>query len=101
MVATDETEIAIRMAVGAQRGDVLRLILRDGFRLASIGVVVGIVVAFALAAGLKTYLFGIRAADPLTLAAMVIVVMAITLATCWIPARRAARVDPLMALRNE
>jgi len=95
------TEIAIRMAVGAQRGDVLRLILRDGFRLASIGVGGGIVVAFALAAGLKTYLFGIRAADPLTLAAMVIVVLAITLATCWIPARRAARVDPLMALRNE
>jgi len=95
------TEIAIRMAVGAQRGDVLRLILRDGIRLAAIGVGVGIVVAFAPAAGLKTYLFGIGAADPLTLAAMVVLVMAITLMTCWIPARRAARVDPLMALRNE
>ena len=66
---------------------------------ASLGV--GLVVAFALAAGLKTYLFGIGPADPVTLAVMVIVVMAITLVTCWIPARRAARVDPLVALRNE
>jgi len=49
----------------------------------------------------RTYLFGISPADPLTLAAMVVVVMAITLATCWIPARRAARVDPMIALRTE
>ena len=100
-VGSRRTEIAIRMAVGAQRGDVLRLMLGDGLRLAAVGTGIGIIVAIALAAGLKTYLFGIGAADPLTLAAMVIVVMAITLATCWIPARRAARIDPLMALRNE
>ena len=89
------------MAVGAQRGDVLRLILVDGVRLAAVGVGVGLVVAIALAAGLKTHLFGIGPADPLTLAAMVVMVMAITLVTCWIPARRATRVDPLAALRNE
>jgi putative ABC transport system permease protein len=100
-VGSRQTEIAIRMAVGAQRSDVLRLILADGVRLATVGVGVGLVVAFALAAGLKTYLFGIGPADPVTLAVMVIVVMAITLVTCWIPARRAARVDPLVALRNE
>jgi putative ABC transport system permease protein len=100
-VGSRQTEIAIRMAVGAQRGDVLRLILGDGVRLASVGVGIGLVVALALAAGLKTYLFGIGPTDPLTLAAMVIVVMAITLVTCWIPARRATRVDPLAALRNE
>jgi predicted permease len=95
------TEIAIRMAVGAQRGDVLRLILRDGLRLSAVGVGLGLVVALILAGGLKTYLFGVGPADPLTLAAMVLVVMLVTLATCWIPARRATRVDPLMALRNE
>jgi putative ABC transport system permease protein len=100
-VGSRRTEIAIRMAVGAQRGDVLRLMLGDGLRLAAVGTAIGIIVALGLSAGLKTYLFGIGTADPLTLAAMVIVVMAITLTTCWIPARRAARIDPLMALRNE
>jgi len=100
-VGSRRTEIAIRMAVGAQRSDVFRLMLGDGVRLAAVGIGIGIVVAILLAVGLKTYLFGIRAVDPLTLAAMVIVVLAITLATCWIPARRATRVDPLMALRNE
>jgi ABC-type antimicrobial peptide transport system permease subunit len=93
--------MAIRMAVGAQRGDILRLILRDGLRLALAGVGLGLVVALLLAAGLKTYLFGIGPADPLTLTGMVTVVLAVTLATCWIPARRATRVDPLTALRNE
>ena len=100
-VGSRQTEIAIRMAVGAQRADVLRLMLADGVRLAAVGICTGILVALVLAAGLKTYLFGISPADPLTLVAMVIVVMAITVATCWFPARRAARVDPLVALRNE
>lgn len=100
-VGSRQSEIAIRMAVGAQRADVLRLILSDGLRLAGAGVALGVVVALALSAGLKTYLFGIGAADPITLLGMVIVVMMITLVTCWIPARRATRVDPLTALRNE
>ncbi|MCI0748235.1 MAG: ABC transporter permease [Verrucomicrobia subdivision 3 bacterium] len=100
-VGSRRTEIAIRMAVGAQRGDVFRLMLGEGIRLAAFGIGTGIVVAIVLGTGLKTYLFGIRAVDPLTLAGMVLVVMAITLATCWIPAHRAARVDSLMALRNE
>lgn len=100
-VGSRRTEIAIRMAVGAQGWDVLRLILGDGLRLAGIGVAIGIVVAIAPAAGLKTFLFGVGPADPLTLTGMVIVVMGITLVTCWIPARRATRVDPLAALRNE
>jgi putative ABC transport system permease protein len=100
-VGSRRTEIAIRMAVGAQRGDVFRLMLGDAFRLAAVGVGLGIIVALILAAGLKTYLFEVGSADPLTLAVMVVVVMAVTLATCWIPARRATQVDPLMALRNE
>ncbi|HRI13666.1 MAG TPA: ABC transporter permease [Verrucomicrobiota bacterium] len=100
-VGSRQTEIAIRMAVGARRGDVFRLMLGDGVRLAAVGVGIGIVVALVLATGLKTYLFEVSPADPLTLGAMVMVVMAITLATCWIPARRAAKVDPLVALRSE
>jgi putative ABC transport system permease protein len=100
-VGSRQIEIAIRMAVGAQRGDVFRLMLADGVRLAAAGIGIGIIVALALAAGLKTYLYGIGPADPLTLAAMAFVVLAITLLTCWIPARRAARVDPLQALRCE
>ena len=95
------TEIAIRMAIGAQRADVLRLILGGGVRLAAVGIGVGLVIALALASGLKTYLFRVQPADPLTLIGMVVVIMAITLATCWIPAYRATRVDPLAALRNE
>jgi putative ABC transport system permease protein len=100
-VSSRQSEIAIRMAVGAQRGDILRLMLGDGARLAAAGVGLGLVIALALATGLKTYLFGVGPADPLTLVGMVIAVMAITLATCWIPARRATRVEPLAALRNE
>jgi putative ABC transport system permease protein len=100
-VGSRRTEIAIRLAIGAQRNDVLRLILGEGLRLASIGVGIGLVVAIALAAGLRTHLFGIGPADPLTLAVMVIVVLAITLVACWIPARRGTRVEPLAALRDQ
>jgi putative ABC transport system permease protein len=100
-VGSRRSEIAIRMAVGAQRGDVLRLMLGYGMRLAIVGIGLGMLVATALAAGLKTFLFGVGPGDPSTLAAMVTLVFLITLVTCWIPARRAARVDPLVALRNE
>jgi putative ABC transport system permease protein len=100
-VGARQTEIAIRMAVGAQREDVLRLILGDGLRLAAVGVGLGLLIAIALGAGLRTYLFGVAPTDALTLIAMVIVLLALTLIVCWIPARRAARVEPLAALRNE
>jgi putative ABC transport system permease protein len=100
-VGSRQTEIAIRMAIGAQRQDVLNLMLGDGVRMASLGIGVGIVIALGLAMGLKTYLFEVTPADPLTLGFMVVAVMALTLVTCWIPARRASRVDPLVALRSE
>jgi putative ABC transport system permease protein len=80
---------------------VLNLMLGDGVRMASLGIGVGIVIALGLAMGLKTYLFEVTPADPLTLGFMVVAVMALTLVTCWIPARRASRVDPLVALRSE
>jgi len=96
-----KTEIAIRMAVGAQRSDVLRLMLRDGLRLAVVGIGLGVIVAIALSAGLKTYLFGVRSSDPWTFCGMAVVVIGLTLLTSWIPARRATRVDPLVALRAE
>jgi putative ABC transport system permease protein len=95
------TEIAIRMAVGAQRGDVMRLMLGDGLRLAAAGVACGIVIAIALAAGLRTYLFGVGATDPWTFGGMALAVLVITVATCWFPARKAASIDPLAAFRAE
>jgi len=100
-VGARRSEIAIRMAVGAGRADVLRLILGDGVRLAAVGAAFGVLIAIALAAGLKSFLFGVGPADPWTLGAMITLVLALTLVACWIPARRAALVDPLAALRNE
>jgi predicted permease len=100
-VGSRQNEIAIRMAVGAQRQDVLRLILGYGLRLAGIGMAVGLMIALVLATGLKTYLFGVSPTDPLTLAAMAGVLLAVTLTACWVPVRRATRIEPLAALRNE
>lgn len=88
------------MTVGAQRVDVLRLFLGDGVRLAAAGAGIGVAVALVLANVLKTYLFGMRPADPMTLGAMVMVVAGISLLAWWFPARRASRVDPMISLRN-
>jgi putative ABC transport system permease protein len=89
------------MAVSAQRQDVLRLILGYGLRLGGAGVSLGLIIALLLATGLKTYLFGVIPADPFILVGMTGMVLAITLVTCWLPARRAANVDPMTALRHE
>lgn len=95
------TEIAIRMAIGAQRGDVIRLMLGDGLRIAAVGITCGIVIAIATAVGLRTYLFGVGPTDPMTFGVMALGVMLIVFATCWFPARRAAAIDPLAAFRTE
>ncbi len=100
-VGSRQREIAIRLAVGAQRGDIFRLLLGDGVRLAAVGVGIGFAIALLLGTGLKTFLFGVQPTDPVTLVAMVIVVVVITLVTSWVPARRASRVDPMVALRGE
>jgi len=94
-------EIGIRLALGAGRRDVLRLILTQGLKLVSLGVVIGLGAAFALARWMETMLFGVRPTDPLTFACIALLLIFIALLACWIPARRATIVDPMTALRRE
>jgi predicted permease len=94
-------EIGIRMALGAQLNDVLRMVLGHGMKLTAIGVVVGLAASFALTRVLKTLLFGVTPSDLLTFAAVSVALMAIALLASYIPARRATKVDPLIALRYE
>ena len=94
-------EIGIRMAIGAQPKDVLQLILRGGAKLILAGMCIGVAGALALAQLMRSLLFGISAIDPLTFIAAVVLLALVALAACYIPARRAAKVDPLIALRYE
>ena len=94
-------EIGIRMALGAQRGDVLRLILRQGAELALLGLSIGIVFALLLTRFMSSMLYGVSAKDPVIFGAVAVVLFGVALAACYIPARRALRVDPLVALRYQ
>jgi len=97
-------EIGIRVALGAQTSDVLRLVIRQGIMLASVGVVIGLATAVALAkllTGFSALLYGVKATDPATFALIALLLLLVALLACWIPARRATKVDPLAALRVE
>ncbi len=94
-------EIGVRMALGAGRGEVLRMVLAGSFRLVAAGIVVGAVAALASARILQSMLFGIRATDPVTFIAVPVLLAAIALLACYFPARRATKVDPIEALRTE
>ena len=101
LVIERTSEIGIRMALGAQRRNVLLLIVTDGMKLAAIGTVIGVAGAVALTKVLETLVFGVAGMDVFTFAAVSIGALAVALLACYIPARRATKVDPLIALRNE
>ena len=94
-------EIGLRMALGASRPAVFRMVLRHGGKLAAAGVVVGLAASFALTRSMSAMLFGISASDPFTFIVVAVLLTGIALAACYIPARRATRVDPMVALRHE
>jgi putative ABC transport system permease protein len=95
-------EIGIRMALGAERANVLRLVILEGLRLVLGGVVVGLVSSLFLGRAVESELWpGVKPYDPATLASTVLVLLVTGVLACWIPARRAARVDPMVALRYE
>ena len=101
VVSLRTREIGIRMALGAERRDVLRMMIGNGIKPAFIGVIVGVGGAFALTRLFSSMLFGVSPRDPLTFVGVAIALMVVTLCACYIPARRATRVDPMVALRHE
>jgi predicted permease len=94
-------EIGLRVALGARRADMLRLVLASGLKMTLTGVAIGIVAAVALKRLIETLFFGVSATDPLTFIGVAGVLLAVAMAACWVPALRATRVDPMVALRHE
>ena len=95
------SELGVRLAIGAQRGDITRLVLHQGGRIAGIGLALGIVGSLVLTRFMQSQLFGVQSSDPVTLVTVVLVLGVVALLACWLPARRAARTSPMEALRYE
>ncbi|MBX3277721.1 MAG: ABC transporter permease [Acidobacteria bacterium] len=100
-VSARTREIGIRLALGAQPSDVRNLVIGQGMRLALVGIAAGLLTAFAVTRLLRTVLFGVSATDPPTFAGIALLLICVALTACWIPARRATKVDPIIALRSE
>jgi predicted permease len=100
-VSRRTSEIGLRMALGAQSNDVLRLVLREALKLVLAGIVVGIVASLVITQGAATLLFGLQPTDPLTISGATALLLSMALLAAYLPARRAARVDPMVALRDE
>jgi putative ABC transport system permease protein len=101
MVGQRTKEIGVRLALGAQKFDVLRMVLKDGARMTLTGILIGLVGAMALTRLMRTMLYGVRPTDPLTFVSVAAVLGAVAMLACYLPARRAMKVDPMEALRHQ
>ncbi|MCA1628406.1 MAG: FtsX-like permease family protein [Acidobacteria bacterium] len=101
LVSGRTREFGIRVALGAQGSDVLRLVLFEGLTLVGIGIFFGLLASIALTRVLQSVLYGVSATDPATFVSVALLLAAVTLLACYIPARRATKVDPMIALKYE
>jgi ABC-type antimicrobial peptide transport system permease subunit len=99
-VATRTQEIGLRMAIGAQRRDIFRTIIREGIELSLIGLLIGVPTALLIGQAGSSFLFGVSALDPITLVSVTLTLTALAALACYFPARRAMNVDPIVALRQ-
>jgi putative ABC transport system permease protein len=100
-VAERTHEIGVRAALGASRGSILALVVRQGLTLTGLGMVIGLAGAVVASEAIAAMLFGISRLDPLTYLGVIVLLVGVSAIACWVPARRAARVDPMVALRYE